>query len=178
MGDGCTARQLRPQPRKVRSTGRRATWCQVRYAPAMASSVSRPALAPKHDWSSRGRWGVRLRSTGERLPWCRTRLAPAAIAPAPVGAGTVMRRRWRVRGIQDVHCGGTEVCRAPTLTFPPCRASPKIWVSMVVDEVIRSRPSTSFLNAGDSLLHAATAGFAEGRWFPLRVPVKGNSNTG
>jgi hypothetical protein len=24
----------------------------------------------------------------------------------------------------------------------------------------------------------ATAGFAEGRWFPLRVPVKGNSNTG
>jgi len=65
-------------------------------------------------------------------------------------------------GTQDVRCGGTEVRRS-RWTFPrPLQGISKDLGFDGLDEVIRSRPSTSFLNASDSLLNASDSRVCRG----------------
>ena len=54
-------------------------------------------------------------------------------------------------------------------TFPPLQSNLRIWASR--DEEHDYAPLLRFLML-------VTAGSPEGRWFPLRLPVKGKSNTG
>ena len=81
-------------------------------------------------------------------------------------------------GTQDVRCGGTEVCRPPSWTLPPLQATSEDLTSMGLARQYDHAPLLRFLMLAIRFLILATAGFAEGRWFALRVPVKGKSNTG